>query len=90
MNGVGIRNFVSIKMLGKLTPPPHTHTHKHTHAQTHTRVGGLYLHLSTPLAKVAVRSQTVVLLLLICCLLLLPLWESVIVLCVVYVTLCPF
>ena len=42
------------------------------------------------MAKAAVRSKAVVLLLLTCCLLLLQLWESVVVLCFVYVTLCPF
>ena len=42
------------------------------------------------MAWAAVRSKAVVLLLLAFCLLLLPLWESVIVLCFVYVTLCPF
>ena len=43
-----------------------------------------------PRLYVAFRSKAVVLLLLICCLLLLPLWESVIVLCLCYVTSCPF
>ena len=38
----------------------------------------------------AVRFKAVVLLLLTFCLLLLPLWESVIVLVLLYVTLCPF
>ena len=42
------------------------------------------------MAWAAVRSRAVVLLLLTFCLLLLPLWESVIVLVLVYVTLCPF
>ena len=38
------------------------------------------------LLKAVVRSKAVFLLLLICCLLILPLWKSVIVLCLVYVT----
>ena len=45
------------------------------------------MHLSAPVAWVAVRSLAVVLLLLTFCLLLLPLWESVIVLCCFFCTL---
>ena len=41
------------------------------------------MHLDPPVAWAAVRSKAVVLLLLTFCLLLLPLWESVIVLCIV-------
>ena len=47
------------------------------------RFGTCKMHLSPPVAYVAVRSTAVVLLLLTFCLLLLPLWESVIVLCFV-------
>ena len=54
------------------------------------RFGTSKMHLSLPVAKAAVRSKAVVLLLLTFCLLLLPLWESVIVLVLLYVTLCPF
>ena len=54
------------------------------------RFGASGVHLGPPVAWAAVRSKAVVLLLLTFCLLLLPFWESVIVLCLVYVTLCPF
>ena len=47
------------------------------------RFGTSKMHLSPPLAWAAVRSKAVVLLLLTFCLLLLPMWESVIVLCIV-------
>ena len=47
------------------------------------RFGASKMHLSPPVAWAAVRSKAVVLLLLTFCLLLLPLWESVIVLCIV-------
>ena len=43
-----------------------------------------------PVAWADVCSKAVVLLLLICCLLLLPLWESVIVQCLLIRTVCPF
>ena len=52
--------------------------------------GASGMHLSPLVAWAAVRSEAVVLLLLTFCLLLLPLWESVIVLVLLYVTLCPF
>ena len=48
------------------------------------------MHLSSPEAKAAIHSNVVVLLLLTFCLLLLSLWESLIVLCFLYATVCPF
>ena len=52
-------------------------------AESGARVGAGGVHLGPPVAWAAVRSRAVVLLLLTFCLLLLPLWESVVVLCVV-------
>ena len=48
------------------------------------------MQLSPTVAQAAVRSKAVVLLLLTCCLMLLPLWDSVMLYVLLYVSLCPF